>query len=261
MRVPTGLFYGRARFQRLFRAVHRVSLAGLGYGNDDARRNGEHAVLERLAPTWPKEPCMIDVGAHTGEWSRAVLRYAPRGTIFALEPSPEPYARLAATAGARVRPFRTGLSDVATTRTLWMPSGQPAMASVHRRDLREFGMTADSSVSVEMTTLDAFCEANGIEHITMLKLDVEGHELAVLAGAQATLAAERVDVIQLEFGGANLDSRTYVRDFIDALAPYGFGLARILRDGLAPISREESAEIFVYCNLLAIRAGSASWAL
>jgi hypothetical protein len=70
-----------------------------------------------------------------------------------------------------------------------------------------------------------------------------------------------VDVIQLEFGGSNLDSRTYLRDFIDALAPYGFGLARILRDGLAPVSREESAEIFVYCNLLAVRKGPAAWAL
>ena len=258
---PTELLYGRTRFQRLFRAAHRASLIGLGYGNADPERNGEYAALRRLAPTWPRYPCMVDVGAHTGEWSRAALRYAPGGTIFALEPSPEPYARLAATTDTRMRPFLTGLSDAAGTRTLWMPTGKPELASVHRRDLREFDMTADSSVGVEMTTLDAFCEANGIEHITMLKLDVEGHELAVLAGAQATLSAERVDVIQLEFGGSNLDSRTYLRDFIDALAPYGFGLARILRDGLAPVSREESAEIFVYCNLLAVRKGPAAWAL
>jgi FkbM family methyltransferase len=243
--------------QRFFGALHRLSLAGLGYGNADPARNGEYALLERLASRWPARPQLLDVGAHSGEWSRAASRVAPGAMIFALEPSPGPYAELAASAGAGIRPFRLGLSDVAGAQTLWMPTGKPALASVHRRDLSQFGMAADAPVNVQMTTLDEFCADQGLQHIEMLKLDVEGHELAVLAGAQTTLSANRVDVIQLEFGGANLDSRTYLRDLVDTLTTYGFRVGRILRDGVTPVRREEASEIFVYCNLLAVRVGTA----
>ena len=52
-----------------------------------------------------------------------------------------------------------------------------------------------------------------MEDIDLLKLDVEGHELEVLRGGVRMFAQRRVKMVSFEFGGCNIDSRTYFRDF------------------------------------------------
>ena len=44
-----------------------------------------------------------------------------------------------------------------------------------------------------------------------MKIDVEGHELDVLKGFGELI--KKVRLIQFEFGGTNIDSKTYLRDF------------------------------------------------
>ena len=69
------------------------------------------------------------------------------------------------------------------------------------------------SKRVEIETLDGYCGAHGIERIDLLKIDVEGHELDVLRGGEATFSRRGVRLVTFEFGGCNIDTRTYVRDF------------------------------------------------
>ena len=47
--------------------------------------------------------------------------------------------------------------------------------------------------------------------IDLLKLDVEGNELLALKGLSDSI--EYIKIIQFEFGGSNIDSRTYFQDF------------------------------------------------
>jgi hypothetical protein len=114
-------------------------------------------------------------------------------------------------------------------------------------------MTAEQGASVALTTLDQFCVDEDIEHIHLLKLDAEGHELAILRGASHELRSRTIDAIQFEFGGCNLDSRTYIRDFRDILEMHDYRLYRILSDGLARSDVSEAAEIFVNSTFLASR--------
>ncbi len=248
------LVYGRRRWETLFAALHRVTLVGLGYGNDNAATNGEVALLRRLAATWPTRPIVVDAGANIGEWTSAVLDAAPGAAVYSLEPAAGPYGQLVQRVGTRAQTFPVGLSSEPRTVTLWGPPEYPGMASVHKRDLRHLNMTIEAVAEVSLTTLDLFCAEHCIAHIHLLKMDVEGHELDVLTGASQLLASGAVDAIQFEFGGANIDSRTYVRDFRDRLEPLGYRLHRILRDGLATAFRgDERAEIFTYCNFIAVR--------
>jgi hypothetical protein len=54
----------------------------------------------------------------------------------------------------------------------------------------------------------------GLAHsIDLLKIDVEGHELSVLRGATKTMERGLIKVVQFEFGGCNLDTRTNLQDF------------------------------------------------
>jgi len=66
------------------------------------------------------------------------------------------------------------------------------------------------------------------------------------------LRAGAIHWIQFEFGGCNIDSRTYFRDFFDLLNPQ-YDVYRLLRNGLFPIrSYHETQEVFTTTNFIAI---------
>jgi FkbM family methyltransferase len=67
--------------------------------------------------------------------------------------------------------------------------------------------------TVTISTIDAIVEETGLTTIDMLKIDVEGHDLAVLCGASKTLERGIIKLAQFEFGGCNLDTRTNLQDF------------------------------------------------
>jgi hypothetical protein len=65
-----------------------------------------------------------------------------------------------------------------------------------------------------------------------------------LRGASKLIERGAIGAIQFEFGAANLDSRTYFRDFFLLLSSK-YCLYRVLQDGLFPIvSYKETYEIF-----------------
>ena len=55
------------------------------------------------------------------------------------------------------------------------------------------------SERVELITLDSFVEKNGVDSISMLKIDTEGFDLAVLQGARQFLTDGRIELIQFEY--------------------------------------------------------------
>lgn len=84
--------------------------------------------------------------------------------------------------------------------------------------------------------IDDVVEEHGLDHIDLLKIDVEGHELSVLKGALNNLQRGRVRALTFEFGSGNINSRTFFHDFWDLLTPLGFRIFRVLPTGrLMPI--------------------------
>jgi hypothetical protein len=82
---------------------------------------------------------------------------------------------------------------------------------------------------------------------------VEGHELAVLKGAHRMIDRNAIEIIQFEFGGTSLDSRSYFKDFFQLLSPK-YRIYRILPRGLRELKAySEKLEIFQSANYLAIR--------
>ena len=51
------------------------------------------------------------------------------------------------------------------------------------------------SIPVTVDTLDAVCEREHVTHIDLLKMDAQGAELKILAGAQAMLARGAIDMV------------------------------------------------------------------
>jgi FkbM family methyltransferase len=256
-------FLGRSRLQPIFEALHALALAGQNYGEGNApAASGERVVIELVdRRRQAGEPLRIfDVGANVGAYTSQVLSIAREPLeIWCFEPSPTTFDVLRREFASQpdVRTFNVGLSDRAGSATLVSAGPGSKLASLHDTTARlaRSGFGAPLREEVELMTLDAFCRSNSVDRIDLLKLDVEGHELSVLLGAAAYLASGKIRAIQFEFGAANIDARTYFRDFYDLLGR-DYSLSRVLQDGIWPMaSYRESYEVFKRAtNYLALRS-------
>ena len=208
-------------------------------------------------------PIVFDVGANVGDYSLLVRSALPNATIFAFEPSAAVYEQLQSSVGRhdasdRIKTFNLGFSDTRKTALLhsYTADGNaaPVLASIDLRlPTQVVEVALASSEEIEVTSIDYFCEAHDIRRIDFLKLDVEGHELAILNGARRMLGDDSISIIQFEFGPANIYSRTYFYDFWSMVSE-GFDIFRVIPKGIVPIRYYgEHREIFLTTNYLAIR--------
>jgi FkbM family methyltransferase len=246
-------FLGRRHLQGLFQGLVDVGLAGLnlGEGNHPAT-SGERWVAQYVRDSCVRgaeQAVLFDVVANVGDYTRTLLEVFPSSAqIWAFEPAKETFrileGNLSGIEGVQLR--RIGLSDEKRTASFYSPGPASKLGSVHdigaRLERRSLAVALEEEVT--LTTLDLFCEAQAVDHIDFLKLDVEGHELAILRGAKNMIQRDAIGAIQFEFGLANLDSRTYFRDFFAMLSDR-YSLHRVLKNGLYPIFEySEALEVF-----------------
>ena len=241
-----------------FEKLYAFSLRQMNFGRASAYRvNGELHSLKQLSRHWKnKQVTLFDVGANVGEYTLEILEAFrdQQFQLYAFEPSNRASARLREKVPVltNVHLVQKALGDAEATADLFSPAEGSALASLHQRDLSHTNQKFLPTEKVTITTLDQFCADNKIDHVHLLKIDVEGHELAVLRGASKMIERNAVEVIQFEFGGTSLDSRTYFKDFFLLLSPK-YKIYRILPKGLRELPKySERLEIFQSANYLAI---------
>lgn len=206
-------------------------------------------------------PVIFDVGANVGDYSSLVHSLIPSARIYAFEPAAPVYEELARHLSRdgntdTFQAFNFGFSDEQRTVDLYSYTveGQAAsvISSIDRRlPTQVLNVEVSDTERIDVRTLDNFCASQGIERIDFLKLDVEGHEVAVLRGARAMLDRGMISMIQFEFGPANIYSRTYFYDFWSMLSDR-YDLFRIIPGGVVPlIYYGEHLEIFLTTNFFA----------
>ena len=251
---------GKIRYQRFFQSLHTVAIQGMNYGRGgDFRSSGELFALSYIQKklTGRKEIVLFDAGANVGDYSLELSKAFTNKPvrIYSFEPSKPVYEKMLANvkAAKEIIPVNLGFSDTEATTNIFTNATLPGMASLYRRRLDHFGISLGQSEVIELTTIDHFCRKNNIDEIDFLKLDVEGHEWKVLQGASQKLSEKKIGFIQFEFGGCNIDSKTYFQDFFYLLND-DFHIYRIVEDGLFPIKiYKEEYEIFTTINYLAER--------
>lgn len=147
---------------------------------------------------------VLDVGANAGIYSLAALAIQPDATVHAFEPTPEIAARVRATAKLN------GLDHLYVHEAAVSSKNGAAVLKRFRGDLgTNEGMNfisedlADSEgESVKTVCLDQFCSDLSIDHVDLLKLDVQGHEHSALKGAEHLIRAGRIGVIFMELNWA-----------------------------------------------------------
>jgi len=249
---------GKKMFQNFYESLFELSIFGMNYGNGgDFSNSGELFVLKYIAKKFNDEKSLIifDGGGNIGNYSKHLSEvFSTKATIHSFEPSKGTYKIFLETNKniPNIVPNNLGLSDIETYQILYTNGDGSPIASLYKRDLDHIGINMDKSEEIKLTTIDVYCEKNNISRINFLKLDIEGNELKALNGATQLLNNKKIDLIQFEFGGCNIDSRTFFKDFYDLLNN-NYKIYRILKDGLFEIPKyEDTYEIFYTVNFLAV---------
>jgi FkbM family methyltransferase len=220
--------------------------ANVGY---DLARNGEGFVLDTLANFSPR--VIVDVGANVGDWSLAAAARCPAANIHALEISPPTFDRLRAATAAhpRVRCHNLGLSDAPGTISIRHYPDHPALttATDYPHPFRFVELPA------QVARGDEFAANHNLDHIDLLKLDVEGMERQVLTGFAPMFARGAIDVVQFEYGRVNILNGFLLRNVYEFFNAQGFEVGKIYPTFVDFRSYTLADEDFLGPNYLACR--------
>jgi FkbM family methyltransferase len=245
---------------------HWSKLARAGHHEPDAEafcwaylRTGDH---------------VVDVGAHVGMLTAVMAQRVGRdGRVFAVEPDAANRRALQATVARhdfdQVSVHDDALSDREGAATLLRPDGAwgAFLAGADGQDtvVRSFFHSSRVTRStIHTTTLDAFREAHPSDRLDLIKIDVDGPELAVLRGARATIAQRRPAIL-VEVSAFYADHGATAEDLFRLLTDAGYrlwGAPRGDRD-VRPMTAPEQAALpdrDAAINLFCEPRGDRRWA-
>jgi FkbM family methyltransferase len=244
-------------WELILKETHKRMNFGRG---GDFEQSGELYVLQLIRKLYKDKSSVtiFDVGAHEGLYTLNTSElFNGKARIYAFEPSVSTFRKMLNNISglSNVTINNLGFSDKSGEFSFFMSDKNSLLSSVYKRKLDHFGLDMVDTEKVTLSTIDEYCNSNGIENINFLKLDVEGHELAVLKGSEKMINDGKIDIIQFEFGGCNIDSKTFFQDFYYLLKD-SYSIFRILENNLYEIEEyKELYEIFSTVNYLAVRKG------
>lgn len=194
---------------------------------------------------------VLDVGANEGQTIDAYRRVLDASAqIHAFEPTPELFEGLERryAADRAVSVHRLAVSDrsgTASFNVMGMSLLNSLLEMVPDDATYRTGATVASRVEVATTSLDDFCAARGIEHVTLLKLDIQGAEIKALRGAERLLRERRVDVLFIEVVFSTMyEGQAYFPEIMERLSQDQYRLY-----GLYDMAREINGTLG-WCNAI-----------
>lgn len=163
--------------------------------------------IRRLDEVCGRGGTMVDIGGWYGPWTRRLVHRADRVVI--VEPTPL-HQVLRRTLPPEVDVIAAAASDRPGEAEIWLPaSGGEArgVSSLQRRDIH------GTSITVPLVTVDGL----GLHDVTFMKVDVDGHEVAVLQGAADTVRRDQPRLL------VEVEQRIQpVTDVTDLLESWGY---------------------------------------
>ena len=201
--------------ERLNRFLHKFGFEvhGLGY-MQSLKKNSfkEDAFRVQQEILGDTVKVIFDVGANRGNTVMEYRGLFPGATIFAFEPFADTYDHLSQKMKGMKNIFciQSAISDTVGTKTLFVNNNidtnslLPSISSGLSSDKQ---VITRGKVEVLTETIDEFCKTRNIRQVDILKLDIQGGELAALKGAQELLCNKKIRLIYTEsfFKGQYLD--------------------------------------------------------
>jgi FkbM family methyltransferase len=164
----------------------------------------------------------FDIGANRGIWANVMARYCE--TVWAFEPNPKMFDLLSRGSRPSVLCRKEALSDADGEIEFLIPGeGQHFSSQGGSLSPVKIGDRPHMRVPVERARLDDLDSPP----VGFMKIDVEGHESAVLEGARETISRDRpVMIIEIE----ERHTGQSIEDALDYVEDFGYR-AKILKNG------------------------------
>jgi FkbM family methyltransferase len=195
------------------RAIVTLRIDGLRLTLDWAA--AEHVPVREVVARHEYEPSaewapgegatVVDVGANAGVFAtRAARAVGPTGRVLAVEPNRDAADRLEQNArqnglGRRVSIHRVALGEHDGTAQL-IVGRNTTTGRIENEDSDPQERRDKPGTDVPLRRLDSLAAECGISTVDLIKVDVEGREAEVLAGAAATLGSTRRVVMEVSGG-------------------------------------------------------------
>ncbi len=195
--------------------------------------------------------CIFDVGANVGDWTLMAHVLCPAADIHCFEVMDATCERLAHRVATlpRIKVNAHGLLDRDGEVALTYFPQDTGMTTVMESPRDEPHAPARGRVERG----DTYARSHDIRRVDFLKIDVEGAEHLVLEGLRGMIAEGRVDVIQFEYGTANILSHWLLCDFYRFFEEHGYQVGKIYPDHVAFRGYHVRDEDFRGPNYLAVR--------
>lgn len=226
-------------------------LQGKGYGSATIKQEVKlvHQVLRE------KPRLAIDIGGNVGEYTAELRAKNPGLEIHIFEPSSvntkKLEVRFRSDSNVKIIPY--AVSNISGVKTLFSDQYGSRLGSLAKRRLMHFNIDFICEETVNVLRFEEYwIEQLNQQKIDIVKIDIEGHELSALEGFGKAIQA--VSAFQFEFGGSNIDTRTYFQDFWYFFKYKGFKIQRITPLGLEEIEYyRERDEFFSTTNYIAVK--------
>ncbi len=172
----------------------------------------------RIANAYFDEPgCFFDVGANHGHFSFGLAGTSKQRIDFHLF---EPNATLISTMH-RSRDLYPNITISLNHVVVSDQVGKMRFTVVpDQTGISHVDKAGDQTV--DAITLDAYADSKGIQHIDLLKIDVEGHELNVLRGGNDLLSKQQIQGIYLEVNQQAINGLYPVAEVFSLLASHDY---------------------------------------
>jgi len=167
----------------------------------DPERNGEYRFLRSYLSA---RMVVFDVGANVGDYAQYILSLGRDVELHCFEPVAGTFATLRANlakfSDARVNLNNFGLSNQVGEKEMFVYSENAGSNSLYFHEHHaEKAAHRYRKETARFSKLDDYVASCGIEIISFLKIDVEGHESAVIHGARQTIESGGIQCIQFEY--------------------------------------------------------------
>jgi FkbM family methyltransferase len=249
-----GLLAGSARAGRLAVHVRRAATLQIRHrlvASLEADKNGEWWFISVVAL---QVKTVFDVGANVGSWAEEVLRSCPRlDSLSCFEPSEVAAVRTETAIGddRRVRVVRAAVSDTEGTMLFHeRPDASQTSSLISRRDDQ-----SGPGRTVRVVTIDQEMERLSLDHLDLLKIDVEGYDLHALRGARDALGRQAISFVQFEYNQPWMYAGSTLQAAAQLLEECDYELFLLNGSGLCRCNVARLGELFAYLNFVAIPRG------
>lgn len=186
-----------------------------------AKLSHRNALL-RLKALGFRPAAIYDIGAYRGGWTRLAREVFPEATFVLFEANADNAEYLSGRHLAAHRHFTVALSAQDGEKPLFLPrAGDATGTSLYRENSPHYDAGNLVVRTVATARLDALVAAEKLPPADLIKIDVQGAELDVIAGAKAALSRCEALIVELSLASYNKDA-PLIGETLPAITQLGF---------------------------------------